>query len=91
MSRSASCNGTVRPQSVTGMPNGITANARNAGKIASTGAIAYTGLSAFVGVMPSLKNSLMPSASVIRMPRGPARIGPFRVWKSAITLRSIHT
>ena len=40
MSRSASCSGTVRPQSVTGIPNGITANARNAGKIASTGAIA---------------------------------------------------
>ncbi len=72
------------------MPNGITANARNAGTIASTGAITNTPRSAFVGVMPSLKKSLMPSASVIRMPRGPARMGPLRVCKSAITLRSIQ-
>ena len=40
--------------------------------------------------MPSLKKSLMPSASVIRTPRGPARIGPTRVCMSAITLRSIQ-
>ena len=91
MSRFATWNGTVRPKSVTGMPNGITENARNAGTIARTGAITNTGLSALVGVIPSLKKSLMPSARVTKIPRGPARIGPLRVWKSAITLRSIHT
>ena len=46
--------------------------------------------SAAVGVMPSLKKSLMPSASVMSMPRGPARTGPMRVCMSAITLRSIQ-
>src|SRR5437660_6288805 len=41
--------------------------------------------------MPSLKKSLTPSASVMRTPNGPARFGPIRVWKSAMTLRSIQT
>ena len=35
MLRSASWNGTSRPKSVTAVPNGITAKARNAGNIAS--------------------------------------------------------
>ncbi len=90
MSRSASCSGTMRPKMYAGAPNGTTANARNAGIIAIAGAIWYTGRSAFVGVMPSLKKSLIPSASVISTPRGPARIGPARVCMSAITLRSIQ-
>ena len=36
--RSAIWNGTSRPNSTTPVPNGITANARNAGSIAITGA-----------------------------------------------------
>ena len=89
---SVSCSGVLRSlngTSTTG-PNGMTANARKAGNIAISGAIEYTVRSAWVGVMPSLKNSLMPSASVIRIPCGPARIGPSRVCMSAITLRSIQ-
>src|SRR5438093_1578470 len=74
--RSAIWNGTWRPNSVTPVPNGITAKARNAGIMAMTGARRYTGRSARVGVIPSLKNSLIPSARVISTPRGPARIGP---------------
>ena len=88
MFRSASWNGIFLPNSVTPVPNGIVQNARNPGNIAITGAIRYTGRSAFVGTIPSLKNSLMPSARVIRIPRGPARIGPTRVCMSAITFRS---
>ncbi len=38
--------------------------------------------------MPSLKKSLAPSASVIRIPKGPARFGPTRTCMSATTLRS---
>src|SRR6266540_4863699 len=87
-SRSAIWNGTCRPNSVTPVPNGITAKARNAGIMAITGARRYTGRSAKVGVIPSLKNSLIPSARVISTPRGPARIGPMRVCMSAATLRS---
>src|SRR6266508_5331401 len=89
-SRSAIWNGTCRPNSVTPVPNGITAKARNAGIMAITGARRYTGRSAKVGVIPSLKNSLIPSARVISTPRGPARIGPMRVCMSAATLRSIQ-
>src|SRR6266498_3829589 len=89
-SRSAIWKGTRRPNSVTPVPNGITAKARNAGIMAITGARRYTGRSAKVGVIPSLKNSLIPSARVISTPRGPARIGPMRVCMSAATLRSIQ-
>ena len=39
MLRSASWNGTSRPKSSTGWPNGMIANARNPGNIAITGAI----------------------------------------------------
>ena len=42
------------------------------------------------GVIPSLKKSLMPSASVMRIPAGPARFGPTRNCMSATTLRSIQ-
>ena len=44
-----------------------------------------------VGTIPSLKKSFNPSASVTKTPRGPARSGPGRVWKSAMILRSNQT
>ena len=47
-----------------------------------------TRLSARSGSRSSLKKNLMPSASVWRMPKGPARLGPSRFDMSACTLRS---
>ena len=44
-------------------------------------------LSALRGIDCSLKNSLMPSARVWRIPNGPALSGPIRFCMSAITLR----
>ncbi len=41
-----------------------------------------------LGRKSSLKNSLMPSASVWRRPNGPHRFGPIRDCMSAMTLRS---
>ncbi len=43
------------------------------------------------GTRSSLKNSLMPSASVCSSPNGPALLGPMRFCMPAITLRSNHT
>ena len=68
-------------------PIGTIANARNAGTIERYGARRYTGRSAVVGEDCSLKKSLMPSASVWRMPNGPALCGPIRFCMSAMTLR----
>ena len=47
--------------------------------------------SARSGSRSSLKKNLMPSASVWKMPKGPARLGPSRLLMSAWTLRSNHT
>ena len=44
--------------------------------------------SARSGTKSSLKNSLIPSASVCMIPNGPARFGPIRLCMSEITLRS---
>ena len=41
--------------------------------------------------MLSLNSSFTPSATVCRIPKGPARLGPMRFCMSATTLRSIHT
>ena len=51
------------------------------------GASRNTGRSAVSGIDCSLKNSLMPSASVCSTPYGPARLGPMRFCMSAMTLR----
>ena len=56
-----------------------------------TGASRNTKRSACSGRRSSLKNSLMPSASVCRMPHGPALFGPMRFCMPAITLRSNQT
>ena len=40
------------------------------------------------GIRSSLKKNLMPSASVWRMPNGPARFGPMRFCMSLTSLRS---
>ena len=62
-------------------------NARNAGSTERYGASLNTVRSALSGIDCSLKNSLMPSASVWRMPHGPALSGPIRFCMSAMTLR----
>ena len=47
-----------------------------------------TARSALSGIRSSLKKSLMPSARVWAIPKGPARLGPIRLCMSEITLRS---
>ena len=47
-----------------------------------------TDRSALSGIRSSLKKSLIPSARVWAMPKGPARLGPMRLCMSEITLRS---
>ena len=64
---------------------------RKAGTKARYGASRNTKGSARSGLMRSLKNALMPSASVCRMPNGPALFGPMRFCMPAMTLRSNQT
>jgi hypothetical protein len=64
---------------------------RNAGTTARKGASTNAPISALRGLICSLKNSLSPSATVCRIPHGPARFGPIRLCMSESTLRSIHT
>ena len=92
MSRSASWNGTVRPNSVhRGAERDHREREERRGSSRATGAIRYTGRSAFVGVIALLEEELdAVGERDSSMPRGPARIGPVRVWMSAITLRSIQ-
>ena len=52
------------------------------------GASLNTNRSAWSGIRSSLKNSLIPSARVWAMPKGPARLGPIRLCMSEMTLRS---
>jgi hypothetical protein len=68
----------------------MTAKAIMAGIMAASGATRKTTLSAVTGMIPSLKKSFTPSASVISTPAGPARFGPMRVCMSATTFRSIQ-
>ena len=75
------------PAMVTTPPMGTIANARNAGTSDRYGARKKILRSAVVGTDCSLKNSLMPSASVWSSPNGPARSGPMRFCMRAITLR----
>ena len=72
-------------------PSGITDHTRNAGTNARNGASRNTNRSARSGRRSSLKNSLMPSASVCRIPNGPALFGPTRFCMPAMTLRSNQT
>ena len=72
-------------------PIGTIENARNAGTSERYGASRNTGRSALSGIDCSLKNSLMPSASVWSTPNGPAFFGPIRFCMSAMTLRMNQT
>ena len=72
-------------------PSGMTLQTRNAGTNAKYGANLKTNRSLFSGMRSSLKNSLMPSASVCSRPLGPALSGPTRFCMYAMTLRSNHT
>ena len=72
-------------------PSGITDQTRNAGTNARYGASLNTKRSARSGMRSSLKNNLMPSASVCRSPHGPALLGPMRFCRPAMALRSNHT
>jgi hypothetical protein len=63
-------------------------NVRKAGTTDRYGASRNTRGSAASGRRSSLKISLMPSANVWSRPQGPARFGPMRFWKSAMSLRS---
>jgi hypothetical protein len=67
---------------------GTMAKARKAGMIVRYGASLKTNRSALSGIRSSLKNNLIPSASVWAIPKGPARLGPIRLCMSEITLRS---
>jgi hypothetical protein len=87
MGSSASWRYVLCPAMLTSPPIGTMLNARNAGRIDRYGAIRNTGLSALRGIDCSLKNSLMPSATLCRMPNGPALYGPTRFCMSAIALR----
>ena len=71
--------------------NGTIENTRNAGTNDKYGASRKMRRSARSGINGSLKNNLMPSASVWRIPHGPARFGPMRFCMSPMTLRSNHT
>src|SRR5699024_6922905 len=73
---------------VTSGPNGITAQAMNAGIDAIIGARVYTTLSAERTRMSSLKASLMPSARLCSSPNGPHTFGPTRCCIRATTRRS---
>ena len=72
-------------------PNGIIANAKNAGTKVRYGASLKTNLSERSGKRSSLKNNLMPSARVCNRPHGPALFGPTRFCIPAMTFRSNHT
>ena len=69
-------------------PNGITAKARNAGTVDSTGATRKITLSAAVGMMSSFSASFTPSARDCRRPKGPFTLGPMRCCMRATTRRS---
>ena len=56
-------------------PSGMTHHTRNAGTNARYGASLNTKRSLCSGIRSSLKNSLMPSASVCSRPNGPALFG----------------
>ena len=91
---SATCRYVVSPNQVTvpspekSPPMGTMENTRKAGTSDRYGANLKTTRSALSGIRSSLKNSLMPSASVWRMPNGPASAGPIRLCMSATSLRS---
>jgi len=99
MCGSASCTRVSTPNQVTmpslpsrkSPPSGMMANERNAGTNERNGASAKTNRSERRGNKSSLKNNLMPSASVCKRPYGPALFGPMRFCMPAITLRSNHT
>src|SRR5699024_6755642 len=86
--RSVSCSGVWCPSTETSGPNGITANAMNAGITAITGASMKTGLSTPEGMNPSLSAIFTPSARLCSMPIGPTRLGPIRICIQARILRS---
>ena len=76
------------PATVTTPPTGTMQNVSSAGMSTRNGASLKTNRFAFVGTRSSLKKSLMPSASVWRIPNGPQRCGPIRLCMSPIALRS---
>ena len=96
---SASCTRVVFPNHVTmpllpsrkSPPSGIIANDKNAGTNDKNGASLNTKRSERSGMRSSLKNNLIPSASVCSNPNGPALFGPMRFCIPEITLRSNHT
>ena len=62
-----------------------------AGTRAAIGATMYSPYSTLRGTSGSLNRSFIPSATVCRIPYGPARIGPSRFCMSATILRSNQT
>src|SRR3984893_5605045 len=79
------------PKSSTDVPKGIEAKARKAASIEMPGARAKVTWSAVIGVMGSLNMSFSPSATLVRRPNGPQRLGPSRLCMWATTLRSNQT
>ncbi len=79
---------TVWPAMVIVPPTGTMANVMSAGTNTRYGASLKTKRSASAGIKSSLKNSLMPSANVCKIPNGPQRCGPMRLCMSEMALRS---
>src|SRR5665213_2830826 len=69
-------------------PTGTMENVMSAGTNTRYGANLKTKRSASAGIKSSLKNNLMPSANVCKMPKGPQRCGPMRLCMSEMALRS---
>ena len=78
---------TVAVVAVEVAPIGMIAKTRKAGTSDRYGASLKAKRSELSGIRSSLKNSLMPSARLWRMPHRPAVFGPMRFWKSEMTLR----
>ena len=84
----AICSITWWPPMLSVPPTGTIENVISAGTRTRYGANLKTKRSASAGIRSSLKNNLIPSASVWRSPNGPQRCGPMRLCMSEIAFRS---
>ena len=88
ISTSATCKGIVPVAVVTGAAQGITVLVTREVTMASPGPRRKRNLFEASGIISSLKKSLPPSASGWKIPKGPARFGPWRSCSQPATLRS---
>src|SRR5688500_12301435 len=78
------------PNKLIERPHGMTAAMMMEGTTVKIGARKKTGLNALAGVSSSLKINFTASAIGCNKPKGPARLGPMRVWMRASARRSYH-